>query len=83
MNTRSHNIGRDLYIFGMHPFDVGGIHWGLLMELDFKSWRIGLIFVTFMSNNYEKSLSPYPLHTSFILSYLGVENMVKLVWKGG
>jgi hypothetical protein len=32
----------------MWPFIVGGILQGLLMNMDFKSWRIGLVFGTFM-----------------------------------
>jgi hypothetical protein len=35
----------------MLAFGVGGIHWGLLMELDFKSWKIDLVFGTFVLVN--------------------------------
>jgi hypothetical protein len=37
----------------MWPFVVGGIPQGLLMNMDFKSWKIGLIFGTFMYGNGE------------------------------
>jgi hypothetical protein len=63
----------------MHQFYVGGIHRGVLMELDFKSWKIGLVFVIFGSNNYEKSKVLTPCtHLSFYPSWLHVENMVEL-----
>jgi hypothetical protein len=35
-------------MFYMQQSDVGGIPQGQLMKLDFKSWRIGLVFGTFM-----------------------------------
>jgi hypothetical protein len=35
-------------MFGMEQFLVGGILRGPLMELDFKSWRIGFVFGTFV-----------------------------------
>jgi hypothetical protein len=35
-------------MFSMQQSDVGGIPWGQLMKLDFKSWRIGSIFGTFV-----------------------------------
>jgi hypothetical protein len=31
--------------------NVGGLHWGLLMELDFNSWKIDLVFGTFVLDN--------------------------------
>ncbi len=34
-------------MLGLQPFNVGGVLSGLLMKLDFKSWRIGL-FLTFL-----------------------------------
>ncbi len=40
-------------IFNMWPFVVGGIPQGLLMNMDFKSWKIGLVFGTFMYGNGE------------------------------
>jgi hypothetical protein len=35
------------------PSNVGGICLGLLMKLDFKNWKIGLVFGTSMLNNGE------------------------------
>jgi hypothetical protein len=34
--------------FGMQQSVVGGIPWVALMKLNFKSWRIGSIFGTFV-----------------------------------
>jgi hypothetical protein len=35
----------------MQQFDVGGMSLKLLMMLDFESWKIGLVFWIFVSNN--------------------------------
>jgi hypothetical protein len=52
MNTRiPHHWNK--YMFGMQPSSVGGIPKGLLMELNFKSWRICFVFGTFVPNNGE------------------------------
>jgi hypothetical protein len=40
-------------MLGLWPFNVGGIFSGLLMKLDFKSWRIGFIFDIFVLCNGE------------------------------
>jgi hypothetical protein len=32
---------------------IGNIPWGLMMKLDFQSWRIGSIFGIFVINNGE------------------------------
>jgi hypothetical protein len=40
-------------MFGMWPFVVGDIFQGLLMKMDFKSWKISFIFGTYVYNNGE------------------------------
>jgi hypothetical protein len=47
MNTKMPFLWKRLML-GMQQFDVGGIPWVLLMKLDFKSWRIGSVFGTFV-----------------------------------
>jgi hypothetical protein len=52
MNTKMiHHWKKQM--FGMQPSNVSGICLGLLMKLDFKSWKIGLVFGTSMLNNGE------------------------------
>jgi hypothetical protein len=52
MNTRMLNHWNK-NMFHMQPSSVGGIPKGPLMELNFKSWRICLVFGTFVRNNGE------------------------------
>ncbi len=40
-------------MFSMQQFVGGGIDWVPLMNLDFESWRIDLVFRVFVWNNGE------------------------------
>jgi hypothetical protein len=40
-------------MFDMWPLVVGDIFQGLLIKMDFKSWKISLIFGTFVYSNGE------------------------------
>jgi hypothetical protein len=63
-------------MFGMWPFVVGDIFQGLLMKMDFKSWKISLFLAltsTIMGKFYETcqvlNILPYPsLHPFLVTS---------------
>jgi hypothetical protein len=61
-------------MFRMWPFVLGDILQALLMKVDFKSWKISLIFGTFMYSNGEglwNMSSSKHSSTSLITSLLG------------
>ncbi len=47
MNTKMPFLWKH-QMLNMQQFNVGGIHWGQLMKLDFKSWTISSIFGIFV-----------------------------------
>jgi hypothetical protein len=50
MNTRMPFLWKK-QMLNTQQSNIGGIPWGLMMKLDFKSWKIGSSFGIFMINN--------------------------------
>jgi hypothetical protein len=68
MNTKMPFLWKMLML-GMQQSAINGILHVPLMKLDFKSWRIGLVFNTFMWDTGEDLWYMYyfqPSHTSFV-----------------